>query len=91
MKRRRNAPKLTVTQAVEGLRHLGYKPIFKKGRLKEWRRTRNGHHETAEVTVHTSGRVSITHRSTANGTKRKRHSSQDSQAQGATETDTSQA
>lgn len=67
MKRNRREPKLTLASVVTDLRGQGYKPNFKAGELVDWRRIKEHHLQTAKVTVHTSGRITIHHRSTANG------------------------
>lgn len=67
MKRKSREPKLTLPSVVEGLREQGFKPNFKAGELIDWRRVKGHQLQTAEVTVHTSGRITIHHRSTSNG------------------------
>ena len=67
MKRNRKLPKLTLASAVENLREQGFKPNFQAGELIDWRRVKGHHLQTAKVTVHTSGRITIHHRSTSNG------------------------
>lgn len=75
---RRN-PKLTPQKAVEDLREQGYQPLFREGRLVEWRRVHEQNLLTAKVIVHTSGRASITYRSTVDAKKagRKRNRRED--------------
>ncbi len=68
MKRTKKEPKLTLEAAVIGLRKQGFKPNYDvNGRLIDWRRIKGHHLITAKVTVHTSGRITVHHRSTANG------------------------
>lgn len=69
MKRNSKLPKLTLASVVEDLREQGFKPNFKAGELVDWRRIKGHHLQTAKVTVHTSGRITILHRSTSNGKK----------------------
>ncbi len=67
MKRTRREPKLTLASVVVDLREQGYKPNFKAGELIDWRRIKGHNLQTAKVTVHTSGRITVNHRSTSNG------------------------
>lgn len=71
MKRKRE-PKLTLAQALDKLRYVGYQPLYKKGKLVDWRRVKKGQLQTAEVIVHSSGRVTIQHRSITNGKAERR-------------------
>jgi hypothetical protein len=68
--RNSKTPKLTLQAAVTQLREAGFKPNFKAGELVDWRRIKGHHLQTAKVTVHTSGRTTIHHRSTADGKER---------------------
>lgn len=68
MVRSSKEPKLTLRTVVTDLRETGYRPNYDaEGKLVDWRRIRGHNLITAKVTVHTSGRITIHHRSTANG------------------------
>ena len=70
LKRNSKTPKLTLASVVEDLREQGFKPNFKAGEWIDWRRVKGHQLQTAKVTVHTSGRITIHHRSTADGKER---------------------
>ncbi len=71
MKRTKKEPKLTLTKVVEDLRRQGYQPLFTPGgRLVEWRKVKGSTLHTVKVTVHTSGRATVHHRSTTDGKAR---------------------
>jgi hypothetical protein len=68
LKRTKKEPKLTLEAAVTDLRKQGFKPNYDvNGCLVDWRRIRGHKLITAEVTVHTSGRITVHQRGTANG------------------------
>lgn len=71
MKRTKREPKHTVQSTLVDLRKLGFKPNYDaQGKLIDWRRI-NGHKlHTAKVIVHPSGRITVHHRSTADGKTR---------------------
>ena len=75
-------PKLSLESAARDLRQQGFKPLYEKGKLVDWRRVRGPVLTTAEVIVHPSSRVTVSYRSSTNDgkTKRKRDSREDSAA-----------
>ncbi len=85
--------KLTPKNTVNNLRFNKFKPLFEKGKLVDWRKVEGGELITAEVTVHTSGRVTIVYRSSANGkgARRKRDRKKAREPQSTGEVNTPQA
>jgi hypothetical protein len=71
VKRTKKEPKQTLTTVVGDLRRQGYQPVFTpRGQLVEWRKVKGHTLHTAQVTVHTSGRVTVHYRSTTDGKAR---------------------
>jgi len=70
VKRTKKEPKQTLTTVVTDLRRQGYQPLFDRGALVEWRMVKGHTLHSAQVIVHTSGRVTVHHRSTTDGKAR---------------------
>lgn len=54
-------------RTVEKLRAEGFKPLYHRTEGVDWRRVKNNKLHVAEVTVHSSGRVTVHYRSQQDG------------------------